>query len=238
MGREIVSQTMGDTNSAEIPYRGDAAEAYHVQKRAIPPVAIPWVCRARAGRIQPWVRSTDVVFEFGCGWGWNLGALKCARRLGHDISSIVAPAVSALGIEFIPELSGVADASCDLIVCHHVLEHVLEPATTLNRLRKFIRKDGTLLAVVPYEYERRYRRFDPSEPNHHLHAWNIQTFCALLTVCGWRPQKWRLQVYGYDRRAAKIAAKAGLGENGFRTLRRCLQWLRPLREICVVATDA
>jgi len=208
---------------------------YHQGKRSIPEVALPWVCRARAELFQPLIEPNSVVFEFGCGWGWNLGALRCARRIGHDLAPMISPALSLLGIEFVERPELLPDASCDRILCHHALEHVLEPARVLDELRRIVRPDGLLLLAVPEEREARYRRFDPQEPNHHLYSWTVQTLAALVTVCGWRVEKAGVRRYGYDRRAAILADRFGLSEAGFRRVRRGLQYLRPIREVFVKA---
>ncbi len=222
-------------SGAEGPYQGDAATVYHHGKRSIPGRALPWVCRARAGLFQPLVGPDHVVFEFGCGYGWNLGALQCARRIGHDLSPLVLPTLSFLGIEFLERTELLPDASCDRILCHHALEHVLEPARVLDELRRIVRPDGLLLLAVPEEREARYRRFDPLEPNHHLFSWTVQTLAALVTVCGWRVEKAGVRRYGYDRRAAILADRFRLGETGFRRVRWGLQFLRPIREVVVKA---
>ncbi len=225
-------------SDAERPYRGDLASVYHQGKRSIPERAIPWVCRARAELFQPQVKPDHVVFEFGCGWGWNLGALQCARRLGHDLAPMVPPALARLGIEFVEHTERIPDGSCDRILCHHALEHVLEPSGVLEELRRLVRPDGRLLLAVPEEREARYRRFDPCEPNHHLYSWTVQTLAALVTVCGWRVEEAGVRRYGYDRRAAFLADRFGWGEAGFRNVRWGLRSLRPIREVVVSAVAA
>lgn len=222
-------------SGAEVPYRGDMATDYHLGKRAIPEETVPWVCRARAELFQPWIGSNHVVFEFGCGWGWNLGALSCARRIGHDLSPLVLPTLEHLGIEFVGQTGFLADSSCDRILCHHALEHVLEPARVLDELRRVVRPDGCLLLAVPEEREIRYRRFNPQEPNHHLFSWTVQTLAALVTVCGWRVEDAGVRRYGYDRRAAILAHRWGWGETGYRRVRWGLQRLRPIREVVLKA---
>ena len=216
--------------SAEAPYSGPSSVEYHVGKRSIPEVAVPWVCRARAELFQTWIRPEHTVFEFGCGWGWNLGALQCRRRMGHDVAPMTPMALASLGAEFIREPSDLPDASCDVIICHHALEHVLDPAQVLRELRRLITPQGQLLLTVPDERERRYRRYDPKEPNHHLYSWNVQTLAALVTVCGWTVQESRVRRYGYDRRAALWATRLRSGETGFRWIRRAMQTTRPVWE--------
>ena len=226
---------MSAADAARAAYRGDAGRAYHEGKRALPPVAVPWVCRARAELFQPHVRTSDAVFEFGCGYGWNLAALRCARRVGHDVAENVRADVTVTGAEFVAAPTALADASFNVAICHHALEHVPDPLAVLAGLRRLLKPGGTLLLAVPYESERRYRRFDPAEPNHHLFAWNVQTLGNLVSVADFTFREGRLRRYGYDRFAAKLAVKLRGGERGFRLLRALGQTLRPLREVVVVA---
>lgn len=226
---------MNPADRAIAPYAGPEAAAYHEGKRALPPEAIPWVCRARAQRLAGLVRPSDEVFEFGCGLGWNLGALACARRVGHDVAASLCPSVESLGVEFAADPDALPAGSFDLVLCHHALEHVLHPPRVFATLHRLLRPTGRLVVVVPYDEQRRLQRFDPAEPNHHLYSWSPQTLGALVTVCGFEVRTAGLRRYGYDRRAAKIAARLKVGERGFLWVRRALQALRPLREVEVTA---
>lgn len=225
-------------SAAEAAYVGQAGQAYHDGKRAVPSRAVPWITRARAELFQSQVRPDDVVLEWGCGFGWNLAELRCARKLGHDVAVQLAPSVQAFGAEFVADPTLLPAQSCHVIVCHHALEHVPEPRAVLESIRRLLKPQGRLLLAVPFERERRYRRFDPSEPNHHLYSWNVQTLGNLLTVAGFQIHSLGLRRYGYDRRAALLALRLGLGEAGFRGIRGLLQTLRPLQEIAASGEPA
>lgn len=218
-------------DQASQTYRGEAGRRYHEEKRAVPPSAYPWVARARAQALSPHIRPTDTVFEFGVGYGWNLAALRCQRRLGHDIADAVALTVREKGIEFVADWSQLEDGCVDVVLCHHTLEHVLDPAETLRQLRRLLRNDGRLLLNVPWERERRYLRYRPEEPNHHLYTWNCQNLGNLVSAIGFSVTRVHAARYGYDRFAATAACRLRLGETGYRAVRFALHTLRPLWEI-------
>jgi len=216
-------------------YRGAAGRHYHEVKRGVPPMALPWVLRARAEKLQPLIQPAGVVFEYGTGAGWNLALLRCARRIGMDVAEFLRPEVEAHGIEFVTTTQSFPDAVADVVIGHHALEHVLDPVAALAEMRRLLKQEGRLLLWVPFEDERRHRRFERGEKNHHLYSWNPQTLGNLVEECGFRVQTARLAHYGWERFAAANAVRLGLGERGFRLLHRLLVLLRPLREVHIQA---
>jgi SAM-dependent methyltransferase len=216
-------------------YRGKSGTSYHEGKRALAPSAQEWVYRLRAEKFQPWVLETDTVFEYGVGAGWNLARLPCRRRIGFDAADFLAERVKALGIDFVPGTSVVADGSVDVVICHQTLEHLLEPVAALREMARLLTRTGRLVLHVPWEVEQRYARYDPNEPNHHLYHWNAQNLGNLMSVLGWRIEAVRVRRYGYDRFAANLAARLHCGNVGFRWIRAAMVALRPLREVELVA---
>ncbi len=217
-------------------YTSDSGRAYHESRFAIPDAAFPWVARLRARKLAPHVRAGDRVVEFGVGHGWNLAALACRERIGFDVGAHVAPILRAHGISFVERSEELASGSADVLICHHVLEHVAAPAETLVELRRILAPEGVLLLFVPYEIERRFRGYRPDEPNHHLFSWTAQSLGNLVTDCGFTVRSAGIGDFGYDRIAALWACRLGLGEAGFRGLRRAAHILRPSREVRIVAT--
>lgn len=216
-------------------YHGASGHAYHEGKRDLRRGCRPWVMALRAEKFQRHVRSEDVVFELGVGSGWNLGRLRCARRIGCDTSGFLAEQVTALGIEFVSDIAAVPDATAHVAICHQTLEHLLEPAVALRQLARVLKPQGKLILHVPWERERRYSRYLATEPNHHLYNWNAQNLGNLVTVLGYRIESVGVRRYGYDRFAANLAHRLGAGETGFRILRACLVALWSLREVELIA---
>jgi SAM-dependent methyltransferase len=224
------------TDSAARLYQETSGREYHDRKRALRPEALEWVMALRAEKFEPHVKPDAVVFEPGVGAGWNLGRLRCARRIGCDASTFLADRVKALGIEFVSDLAAVPDSLADVVICHHVLEHLLEPAAALRHLARILKPDGKLILHAPWERERRYAQYRTDEPNHHLFSWNAQNLGNLAVVCGYRIHDLRIRRYGYDRFAANLAVRLHAGAAGFRLIRAGLIRLRPLREVELLAS--
>jgi SAM-dependent methyltransferase len=223
---------------AQRHYQGDAGRRYQQCKRGIPDSAIPWVARLRAEKLSPSIRPTDAVLEYGVGLGWNLAALKCRRRIGFDVADFLEPSLRALGIEYVSETNGIADGTMDVVLCHHTLEHVPDPAAVLGEIRRLLAPAGKLLLFTPLEREARYNRFTPGEPNHHLFSWNAQTLGNLVQELGFEVAEAGTGEFGYSRFAAVWASKLRLGETGFRCLRRLLHILKPAREVRIIAVKS
>ena len=183
-----------------------------------------------------WLQPSDVILEYGAGFGWNLARLECRRKLAFDLADFLAPSIRAAGVEFVPDTKVIPVASVNVVVCHHALEHVMQPAAVLAEIGRLLRPDGKLLLFVPYERERKYRRFDRTEANHHLYSWNVQTLGNLVEESGFRVAEAMTGPFGYDRFAAVWAGKWRLGESGFRGLRQLLHLIKPAREVRIVAT--
>lgn len=216
-------------------YAGEAGRNYHESKRAIPAAAYSWVARLRSEKIAPHVTKQDVVLEYGAGYGWNLAELKCHRKIGFDVAEFLGEGLRAHGIESVQETGSLPGASIDLVLCHHTLEHALDPPGLLTEIHRLLREDGKLLLFVPFEKEHRYRSFNPAEPNHHLYSWNVQTLGNLVRALGFTLVEGRVGRFGYDRFAATWSDRFHLGEAGFRWLRNALHLLRPACEVRVIA---
>lgn len=212
-------------------YQGKSGERYHRSKREIPAPALPWVARARARKFQPHIHPSHAVLEYGAGYGWNLAALQCARKIAFDVTPFLRPEVEKLGIEFVESLDPISSGSIDTVICHHVLEHLPAPAAALAEMHRLLKPRGRLLLVVPSEMVSRRQRFEPAEPNHHLYTWTVQTLGNLARDTGFEVVQAAIHVYGYDRFAATRALRLGLGEPGFKLIRRAAQFFKPLYEV-------
>ena len=105
------------------------------------------------------------VLEVGCGRGWLAARMAavaehvtaCDIVLSEATASIAGVDFSTAAAEALPW----ADASFDVVVCTHTLEHVQDLSAALSELRRVARQ--SLVVVVPKERPYRYT-FNP-----HLH---------------------------------------------------------------------
>ena len=222
-------------NASEQHYRGETGRRYQQEKRGVPERAIPWVAKLRAEKFHPFIKPTDVVVELGVGQGWNLAQLRCAKRIGTDLEDFLPADLKANGVEFIRDSASIQNEIADVVICHHVLEHVENPPEMLREASRILKTGGFLLLHVPFEKEARYRLYDPNEPNHHLYSWNVQTLSNLIASQGFLIEKAFLGEFGFDRFASKLALRFGLGEAGFRLLRRFAHLVLSGREVRVIA---
>ncbi len=231
---------MRDENAAthvKKRYQGDEGKTYH-QKHDVPQTAQKWIARYRAEKLSPYINTDDIVLEYGVGPGWNLEAITCKQRLGHDLSTFLENQLSSKGIKFIADTDELADGSIDAIICHHVLEHTLDPAGVLLEIKRLLRNGGKMVLFVPYEKERRCRTFNPNEPNHHLFSWNVQTLGNLVCDLGFTVQKSDLGRYGYDRFLSVWAWRLGIGSSGFNFFKKLALAFKPLLEVRIIATKS
>ena len=158
-------------------YSGAAGEDYQLAKHGLPGDApvYAWISEARARKLRKWIRPRDSVLEFGIGAGWNLARLDCERKVGFDVSTLHRDWIEKQGVHFLDDESEIPLASFDVVVCHHVLEHLSDPSSALERMRGWLRPQGTLVVFVPFEFERRFSRYRRDDSDHHMFSWNVQT---------------------------------------------------------------
>ena len=121
----------------------NVAGYYDFVRKEIEPLLPPWSAR---------------VLEVGCGNGGTLAWLRESGRAGWlagvEMSSTAAEKARSR-IDLLREgdvnriCSEFAPASFDLILCLDVLEHLVDPWTTLGRLQALLRPEGELIVSLP-----------------------------------------------------------------------------------------
>lgn len=90
-------------------------------------------------------QHADSVLDFGCGVGWLVGAVTARRKFGCDPHA-VCESVTTEQINSTRELDA---ESIDLVICHHVIEHLNNPVHARNEFERILRPGGKLLMATP-----------------------------------------------------------------------------------------
>ena len=92
------------------------------------------------------------LMDFGCGQGdfLKLVKKKCSSVCGLEIQNDCVTYLKSEGIACYKDLSEIPDNSIEVCVSFHVIEHLPEPLTTLEILKKKLVKKGSILIEVPH----------------------------------------------------------------------------------------
>jgi len=194
-----------------------------------------------AWRIQPYIRTTDCVLDFGCGGGFLLAELDCAKRRGVEINPHARAQAMHRGAECSPTTHEVPDVCADVIVSNSCIEHVESPLTELRQLHSKLRVGGTLIVLVPHETLASCYR--PKDVNQHLYAWSPMALGNLVTLAGFEVAEVKIWREMRPPLAPTICARLGVGAvrlaaKLYRTARMVLWPIRPVdchADIMVVA---
>jgi SAM-dependent methyltransferase len=214
-------------------YIGERGMDYHAARHSRDPYVQEVVARERAKKLQPLIEADDTVLEFGVGTGLNLLYLQCQRRVGYDVSIAGREICTSAGIEFINDTASLIREQFSVVLCHHVLEHVPDPYDVLEQIWQFLLPGGKLILCVPFETDRRYRRFYPGDLNQHLFSWNALTLGNLVSSIGFQITCAEVHPFGYEQRLAFLAR---YGVPTYHLGLWIIRKLIPANEILLIAT--
>jgi 2-polyprenyl-3-methyl-5-hydroxy-6-metoxy-1,4-benzoquinol methylase len=186
--------------------------------------ATHWWYRARRTVLASLIaRKVDLppsarILEIGCGTGHNLAMLSgfgnvdaieiddhsrgiAAQRLGRDV-----------GASPLPELTGVADLSYDMIAILDVLEHVEDDRAALEAIARRLRPGGTILITVP-QYGWMWSGHDVA--NHHFRRYTKASLRHVIASAGLTPtmlasfNSLLFPLAAADRLIARISGRQG-----------------------------
>jgi len=104
------------------------------------------------------------ILDAGCGLGWFLSALGPSwERHGLELSSFAAEHARQFAEVRSSRLeeSSYPDDLFDVVLCHHVIEHIPDPPVAVRELHRIIRPGGVLILGTPDFDSGAARRWGP-----------------------------------------------------------------------------
>lgn len=163
-------------------YTGEDGRRYLEQRRAAQSEHVQGL---RASIFHDLAGRDLVILDFGCGTGGVLKRMAAARRIGVEVGEAAAETARAEGIETVAALDELPEASVDVAISFHALEHVDAPLDILQRLGRVVKPGGRLRLVVPCEVPLPHaQRFWVPNPERHLYTWTPLLFGNLAERAG------------------------------------------------------
>ena len=138
------------------------------------------------------------LLDVGCGGGRYLHRMQ---RRGWNVEGIDFDAQATqrvterYGIKtYTGDLlaAGLPEASFDAITMSHTIEHLVDPAATLNECLRLLKPGGKLIVVTPNVNSNAAALFGPFwrgwEPPRHLHLFSVSTLKRILSEAGFAVQ--------------------------------------------------
>ena len=182
-----------------------------------------------AGHVSP----GDTVVDFGCGGGAVLAGLTAARRIGIEVNPPAREAAAARGLEVAASPGELPDATADVVISNHALEHTLAPLAELRELHRILKPAGRLVLWLPLDDWRTQRAPDPGDINHHLYTWSPMLLANLLSEAGFEVRESRVVAHAWPQQHHILWRV--LPEPAFHAVARAWARLRRHRQVHAVA---
>jgi SAM-dependent methyltransferase len=158
---------------------------------------------ANQTKFASFIKKTDTVLDFGCGGGYLLEQLDCAKKIGIEVNqTAVAEARKRLPLVF-QNVDDVETGSVDIIISNNALEHTLYPLKELESLYRILKPGGRIVIAVPCENIS--YRYVPNDINFHLYSWSPMCIGNLLTQAGFKVERSEPYMHKWPPRYLLIA---------------------------------
>lgn len=165
-------------------YLDEQGEDYFRSQKIIGQLGAKWNLQY----FQPNIEESDVVLDFGCGGGFLLNEINCAKKIGVEINPAAQKQAADLGLKVYTSLEEVGE-NVTKIISSHALEHVPSPLIVLKKMFSVLNDSGKLVMLLPMEDWRSssQRRFSSDDFHHHLYTWTPRTLANLLIEAKFHP---------------------------------------------------
>jgi 2-polyprenyl-3-methyl-5-hydroxy-6-metoxy-1,4-benzoquinol methylase len=183
----------------------------HFYSRVFEQAAPQWTFRAPENEpagSAPWgsfdhvqdlnLPSDSQILDFGCGYGTGLMQLQklgytnvCGVELGKRRAEVAKQYFGdRVRCGSLPEAQALTreNGAFDLIILHHVLEHLRDPYGILTGLASLLSRKGVIAVAVPEIYAESPLHLPLYFP--HLHHFNTTSMMRLMSRVGLKPYRW------------------------------------------------
>jgi len=136
------------------------------------------------------------ILDVGCGNGFFLKYMKKNnwQELGIEISPRARENATNLGVKTQSDFRGVKQETFDVVMLRFVLEHMRNPSELLKKVRKYLKKGGILITIVPNDFNPLQlstekigiKQWWIRQPDH-INYFNFGSLSFLLQKCGYTP---------------------------------------------------
>lgn len=171
------------TYGSSLHYKGESGERYFSWQNELG--KINGIINAR--KFSNFILDSHEVLDFGCGGGHLLNSLKAKSKFGVEINEFARDSAAKYCTKVFESVEEVPDASVDVVISNHALEHVPYPIAALSELRRVLRPEGFLIIYLPIDDWRSQKKYDPTDINNHLNTWTPQLLGNSLKEAGFNP---------------------------------------------------
>lgn len=189
-----------------------------------------------AFKFSPYLSKDDKVLDFGCGGGFLLANLKCAKKVGVELNETAHEECRTNNIEVYKSINQVPYKDFDIIISHHCMEHVPYPIEALASLRSLLKPGGKLILVIPIDDWRRQYDATGKDIDHHLHTWTPRLLANTLSEAGYQIESIKILTHAWCRPLTKFYEKIPNGL--FHLLCRFWAIFRKARQIVAIASNS
>jgi SAM-dependent methyltransferase len=162
---------------------------------------------ANLSKFSAFVSPRSRVLDFGCGGGFLLKNLNCAKKVGVEVNPAAAETARRNGVEVFNRVLDVPGDYVDVIISNHALEHALQPLEELKALFGKLEPGGKIVFVVPCESIS--SGYVPNDVNHHLYSWSPMCLGNLFSEAGFSVLESRPYIHKWPPKYRMIARMGG-----------------------------
>jgi SAM-dependent methyltransferase len=166
--------------------------------------------RANKFMFEKHIRPEHSVLDFGCGGGFLLSNLDCREKIGVELNPVARDYCNRVtGIRCVESLDAVPDATVDVVVSSHCLEHTPNPYELVSTLFNKLKAGGTIVIVVPLESYRCHWTID--NVDQHLYSFSPMNLGNILHGAGFKDIQTESVLHRWVPGYRSVARVFGLG---------------------------